>query len=365
VALRDRLIAAELCAAAALATAVLLVSPGDMSKAYAILITATGVLPGLMLTGEVKLINAGLVQPTHALLSKTVASAALNVPIGALALALEDSSETPAVFVTFVLISTLGTTAQAFSSTWYYVQSDKALVMRSKLLSASVKIACATVAAWRSELTWALIGMTLGAIAEFTLNFRCLPWKRPGGADQRSALLSSLGVAYGLSRAVSAGIRIGLSALFGPLIASFLVIEQLVGGANSLFEKYFVRSVRWRPVMRLFKAGYLAGMLAFVPWLTSQTFSPSDRLSLLWLTIVACAGLLPLSEMYAALERRGQRYVAVGSGAISMFCACALGVAWVAGVLSQAALVSYVALPGATFLFYWISASHARDDPQR
>jgi len=363
--LRARLITAELCAAAALATAVLLVSPGDMSNAYALVTIVTGVLPGLMLTGEVKLINAGLVHPNQTLLSKTVASAALNIPIGALALAIDDTSETTTVLVTFVLLGTLGATAQAFSSTWYYVQSNKILVMRSKILSAGVKIACAAVATWRSELTWALIGMTLGAIAEFTLNFRSLPWRSPGSTDQRSALLSSLGIAYGLSRTVSAAIRVGLSVLFGPLIASFLIIEQIVGGANSLFEKYFVRSVRCRPVILLIKTAYLAGMLVYVPWIASRSFSPSDQLSLLWLTVVACAGLLPLSEMYAALERRGQNYVAIGSGAISLFCACALGVAWVDGIFSRAALVSYVALPGATFLFYWISASHARNDPQR
>ncbi len=363
--MRVQLIAAELCAAAALATAVLLVSPGDMSKAYALVTIATGLLPGLMLTGEVKLINAGIVQPTQTLLTKTIASIALNFPIGTLALALQDSNEAPAVFVTFVLLGTLGATAQAFSSTWYYVQSDKVMVIRSKLLSASIKMICATVAWWQSELTWALIGMALGAIAEFTINFQSLPWRRCSSDDRRNALLSSLGIAYGLARIVSAGIRLGLSIWFGPLIASFLVIEQLVGGANSLFEKYFVRSVRWRPVIRLFKAGYLAGMLAFVPWLASRSLSPSDRLSLLWLTIVACAGLLPLSEMYSALERRGQDYVAIGSGAICLVFATALSVAWSAGILSQASLVSYVALPGATFLFYWMSSSHARNDPQR
>ncbi len=363
--MRARLIAAELCAAAALATAVLLVSPGDTSKAYALVTIATGLLPGLMLTGEVKLINAGIALPAQKLLTKTVASAALNFPIGALALALQDPSETPAVLLTFVLLGTLGATAQAFSSTWYYVQSNKAMVVRSKLISTSVKVICATVAWWRSELTWALIGMTLGAIAEFTMNFRSLPWKRASSNDQRNALLSSLGLAYGLSRIVSAGIKVGLSALFGPLIASFLVIEQLVGGVNSLFEKYFVRSIRWRPVIRLLKAAYLVGMFAFVPWLASSSLSPSDRLSLLWLTIVACAGLLPLSEMYVALERRGQDYVAIGSGAISLFGATALGIAWGTGILIQASLVSYVALPGATFLFYWMSASHARNDPQR
>jgi hypothetical protein len=153
--------------------------------------------------------------------------------------------------------------------------------------------------------------------------------------------------------------------LFGPLIASFFVIEQLVGGVNSLIEKYFVRSVRWRPVIRLFKVAYLLGMFAFVPWLASKSLLPSDQLSLIWLAIVACAGLLPLSEMYAALERHGQVFVAIGSGAISFFFAIALGVAWFFGSLIQAALVSYVALPGTTFLFYWMTVLYAHNDPQR
>ncbi len=333
--------------------------------AFALVMIASGILPGLMLTGEVKMINAGIVQPTQTLLTKTVASIVLNFPIGALALVLQDSSEAPAIFVAFVLLGVLGATAQAFSSTWYYVQPDKVMVMRSKLLSTSIKIICATMAWWHSELTWALIGIALGAIVEFTFNFQSLPWRRCSGDDRRYALLSSLGVAYGMARIASAGIRLGLSTWLGPLIASFLVIEQLVGGANSFFEKYFVRSVRWRPVIRLLKATYLVGMLAFIPWLASRSPSPSDQLSLLWLTIVACAGLLPLSEMYAALERRGQDYVAVGSVSICLICATALSVSWYAGILSQASLVSYVALPGVTFLFYWIASSHVSNDPQR
>jgi hypothetical protein len=362
--LRARLISAELCAAAALASAVLLVSPGEMSKAYALVIIATAVLPGLMLTGEVKLINAGIVQPTQTLRTKTVASAALNFPIGVLALAFQDSRETPVVLLMFVLLGTLGATAQAFSSTWYYVQPDKAMVIRSKLLSASIKIICASVAWWRSELTWALIGMTLGAISEFTINFRSLSWKRDRNDHRRSGVLSPLGVAYGLARIVSAVIKVALSTLFGPLIASFIVIEQLVGGVNSIFEKYFVRSIQWRSTIRLSKVVYLLGMIMFIPWLYSRSLLPSDRWSLLWLTIVACAGLLPLSEMYTALERRGESYVAIGSAVICSCCAAAIAGAWLLGILGQASLFFYVSLPGSTFLFYWIAASHARNHTQ-
>lgn len=361
--MRAALIAAEALAAAAQASAVLLVAPGQLSKMFALIMIVTAVLPGLMLTGDVKLLNAGLNRASGGLVGKTVTSTLLNIPIAATALFLQELQQ-PLFFLAFFLVfGTIGATAQTFSSTWYYVQPDKSQVVRSKLASVGVKVSLACAAIAFSELTLALLGMGLGAMVEFAMNFRRLPWHVQGTGNWR-ALFSPLGLAYGVSRVTSAGIKVGLSTMFGSLIASFLVIEQLVGGANSIFEKYFVRSVRWRQSVRTAKALYLIAMLAFVPWLASQSFPPDDKMSLVWLTIVACAGLLPLSEMYAALERRGQMFVAVGSAIISIACAGILYIAWLTGSLSWAALVAYIALPGFTFLFYWLSSTHARHHPQ-
>ena len=362
--MRARLIGAEALAAAAQASAVLLVAPGDLSTAFALVMIVTGVLPGLMLTGDVKLLNAGVIQSSRNLVLKTVASAALNVPLGAAVLFMQGSTLSPAFLAFLVAFGTIGATAQTFSSTWYYVQPDRSRVIRSKLASVGVKVGFAAAAVWFSELTFALLGMGLGAAVEFAMNFRSLPWRGSGEGAGRRAIVSPLGLAYGVSRVISAGIKVGLSALFGSLIASFLLIEQLVGGANSIFEKYFVRSVRWRQGIRAVKILYLVAMLGFVPWLASQQFTPENKISLLWLAMVACTGLLPLAEMYIALERRGQTYVAVGSGVISGACAAILYIAWLTGNLNWAALVAYVALPGLTFLFYWFSSTHARHHPQ-
>lgn len=338
----------------------LLVAPGDLSKAFALVMIVTAVLPGLMLTGDVKLINAGLTDASGNLIVKTVASTALNMPLGAAVLFLQESTQPLLLLALFLLFGTIGATAQTFSSTWYYVQPDKSSVIRSKLVSVGVKVAFAGAAVWFSELTLALLGIGLGAIIEFAMNFRSLPWHANAESVGRSTLLSPLGLAYGVSRIVSAGLKVGLTTLLGPLIASFLVIEQLVGGANSIFEKYFVRSVRWRQAVRAIKILYLIAMLALVPWLASQPFLPQEKISLLWLTIVACAGLLPLSEMYIALERRGQSFVAIGSSIISITCAGLLFIAWLTNTLSWASLIAYVALPGSTFIFYWLSSTHAR-----
>lgn len=362
--MRAKLIGAEALAAAALASAVLLVAPGELSTAFALVVIVTGVLPGLMLTGDVKLLNAGLAQTSRNLAPKTLASTALNIPLGAAALLMQESRLSPTLLVLFVAFGTIGATAQTFSSTWYYVQPNPSRVIRSKLASLGVKVGFASAAVWLSELTLALIGMGLGAVVEFAMNFRSLQWRGSGEMVSQRAIFSPLGLAYGASRVIAAGIKVGLSALFGPLIASFLLIEQLVGGANSIFEKYFVRSVRWRQGARAVKILYLVAMLGFVPWLASQQFMPENKTSLGWLTVVACAGLLPLSEMYIALERRGQTYVAIGSGVISVTCAAILYIAWLMSGLNWAALVAYVALPGLTFLFYWFSSTHARHHPQ-
>jgi hypothetical protein len=79
---------------------------------------------------------------------------------------------------------------------------------------------------------------------------------------------------------------------------------------------------------------------------------------------VACAGLLPLTEMYSALQRRGENFVAIGSTTVSVLCGAGLALAAWRGELARAALVAYVALPSLTFLFYWISSNYARNNPK-
>jgi hypothetical protein len=181
-----------------------------------------------------------------------------------------------------------------------------------------------------------------------------------------STSLSPLGAAYGLSRAVVAAVKLGLEQLLGSLIASLLVIEQLVGGINSMFEKYFARSMRWRSAIRTGKAIFVAALLMALPWLSKADFSPQNRHAPWLLVVIAAAGLLPLSEMFTALQRRSERYVAVGSAVIAVACAAVLASAWWAGwPTGPVSLALYVVMPCLTFVFYWIASTHARHDTQR
>jgi hypothetical protein len=355
VVLRARLITCELISAVSLAFVVLLVPPSQLSKTYAVITIVTSVLPGSILTGDVKMIIAGLTLPSQDLLPKIFVSTGFNVPIGFLVLALDRSIYPLSVSVGFVLLSALGSAAQVFSSMWFYLQPDKSLIMDAKLLSTSVKIVFAGMAAWRSELVWALLGTTLGSVVEFSLNLRSTLLMPLDCSVHHHKVFPVLGIAYGLSRIVSASIKIGLSIFFGPLISSFLLVEQLVGGANSLFEKYFLRSLCLRLVLRSLKIAYLVGMVVFIPWLASISLQTSGRLSILCCAIVACANVLPLSEMYAALARRGQNYVAIGSAAVSLLCSLALIMAFASGVIGYVSLIAYIALPGLTFIFYLLS----------
>ncbi len=362
--MRLRLVSTDLLSAAALAAAVLLVAPGELSHTYALIVIATSVVPGLLLTGDVKMLNAGVGETVSHLRTKVIASALVNLPVGAASAWLAVPRPSLSLLAVLTLIGALGATAQAFSSVWYYTQPDKAKVFRSKAASAGVKMAFAGIALARSELTFALLGMTLGALVEFGLNFRSLPWRAATPAARRRDLISTLGVAYGVSRVVSAAIRLGLGQLFGSLIASFLILEQLVGGINSVFEKYFLRSLALRRASQVLKVAYLLVMVAVVPWLVAHPPEPESRASLAWLVLVACAGLLPLAEMYSALQRRGQNFVALGSTIVSLLCGAGLALAAWRGEPARAALVAYVALPGTTFLFYWIASIDVRHNPK-
>lgn len=357
--MRLPLVSTDLLSAAALAAAVLIVAPGDLSRTYALIVIATSVIPGLMLTGDVKMLNAGVDATVSHLRLKIIASALANVPVGAASVWLvvpRPSLTLLAILTILTIIGALGATAQAFSSVWYYTQADKSKVFRSKAASASIKIAFASVAVAQSELTFALLGMSLGAIVELSLNFRSLPWRTVSPPARRRELVSTLGVAYGVSRVFSAIIRLGLGQLFGSLIASFLILEQLVGGINSVFEKYFLRSQALRRASQVLKVIYLLVMVAVVPWLIAHPLEPDSHVSLAWLVLVACAGLLPLAEMYSALQHRGQNFVALGSIIVSLLCGAGLALAAWWGAPAGAALVAYVALPGTTFFFYWIAS---------
>jgi hypothetical protein len=359
------LIATELMSAAALLAAVILVVPDAVSKAYAMMSIIANVVPGLMLTGDIKLLNAGLENGRSNLKFKTVGSAAVNIPLGLGGLMLFEHGLQWVLAVSFVALTTLGATAQTFSSVWFYAQTDRSLLMKGKIAAAAIKVMFAAAAVGLAEFTLALIGVTLGSIAEFGLNCGALPWHAAPRATSRRHVVSPLGVAYGVSRVVSAGIRLGLSQFFGALIASFLMIEQLVGGLNSLIEKYFARSTRWLTTSRVLKVAYLAGVAAAAPTLASLNLSPSDDTALAWLAVIACAGLLPLSEMYRALQRRGPSFVAVGSIVVSLTCGLLLAAAWVADRLGWAALATYILLPGCTFVFYWVASIDAGHNTQR
>lgn len=350
--------------AIALAAAVLLVAPGDLSHTYALIVIATSVVPGLMLTGDVKMLNAGVGGTVSYLRTKVILSTLVNLPVGAASVLLSAHQSPLALLAILTIVGALGATAQAFSSVWYYTQLDKRRIFRTKAVSTSVKAAFAVIALARSELAFALLGMTLGAIVEFGLNFRSLPWRTAAPIVRRRDLISMLGLAYGVSRLVSTAIRLGLGQLFGSLIASFLILEQLVGGANSVFEKYFLRSLSLRRVSQMLKISYLLVMVVAVPWLVSHPPQPESRASLAWLVLVACAGLLPLAEMYSALRCRGQNFVAIGSTTISVFCGAGLALAAWQGESARAALVAYVALPSLTFLFYWISSIYVCHNPK-
>ncbi len=358
------LVATDLLSAAALAAAVVLVAPGELSHTYALIVIATSVVPGLMLTGDVKMLNAGVGETVSHLRSKVVASALLNLPIGFSSAWLTVPLHSLALLSILAIVGALGATAQAFSSAWYYTQEDTSKVFRSKAFSAIAKIAFACAALASSELMFALLGVTLGALVEFTLNFRSLPWRAASPSARRAGMVSTLGAAYGVARLVSAAIRLGLGQLFGSLIASFLIVEQLVGGINSVFEKYFLRSAALRRTSRALKLVYLLAMGAAVPWLAAHPPVPASRASLAWLILVACAGLLPLAEMYSALQRRGQNFVALGSTLVSLLCGAGLALAAWNADLPRAALIAYVALPGATFLFYWIASIDVRHNPK-
>jgi hypothetical protein len=323
---------------------------------YAKVIIATSVIPGLMLTGDVKMLNAGVVESVGHLRPKVIASVLANLPVAAVSFWLTQPHFHIIVLLILTLIGTFGSTAQAFSSVWYYTQPNKARLLRNKIFSASVKVTFAGFALAYSELTYALVGISLGALVEFSFNYRSLPWGHTSSPAWRRNLVSYLGVAYAISRLVSAAVRLGLSQLLGPLVASLLIIEQLIGGINSIFEKYFSRSKSFWKLLQIVKIFYLFVMMAVVPWLIASPPQAGTHTSLAWLILLACAGLLPLADMYSALERRGQNFVALGTISISLLCGLGLMLAAWEGYMGRTALVMYIAMPGAAFLFYWIAS---------
>jgi hypothetical protein len=364
--LRTWLVASDAAAAASLLAAVTLVPPSETSRAFALITIVASVLPGLLLTGEVKRLVAGVNAGSAHLLRRVGTAAALNVPAAAAGLLLLDRPLSWPLLAGFVVLAAVGSTAQACSSLWYYTQTTGSRILISKAASAAVRIGFASAAVMRREFTWALVGVPLAALTEFALNQRSLQRVVADAAIADSASVSPLGAAYGLSRAVFAAIKLGLEQLLGSLIASMLVIEQLVGGINSMFEKYFARSMRWRSAIRAGKAIFVAALLIALPWLSKADFSPQNRHAPLMLVVIAVAGLLPLSEMFTALQRRSERFVALGSAIIAAACAAVLALAWWAGwPTGRVSLALYVVMPCLTFVFYWIASTHARHDTQR
>jgi hypothetical protein len=362
--LRLSLISLDVLAAAALVATVIVVPPSELSRGFSVIIIASGVIPGLMLTGAVKMLNTGFAESPSDLRLKVTISALTNLIIGGASAWIAFSNTSLMLMATFTLIAALGSTAQSFSSVWYYVQRDKVKLFVSKVVSVGVKVAFAGSALASSEVTFALVGILLATLVDFGFNCRSLYWRPAALPALRSGLISPLGVAYGITRLASAVVRLGLVQLFGLLIASFLIIEQLMGGLNSIFEKYFLNSRNLRRPAKIFKVIYLLVMVATIPWLLIHPMQFESDASLAWLALTACAGLLPMAEMYAALRQRGENFVAIGSASLSVLCITGLGLAAWQGELARAALVAYVALPSFTFLFYWVSSIYVSNNSQ-
>jgi hypothetical protein len=366
--LRLRLVALDAIAAASLLAAVLLVPAGETSRAFALLAIVATVLPGLLLTGEVKRLVAGVNPDVGALLRKAGWAAALNLPLTAAAALVLDLRVPVPILAAFVLVAAAGSAAQACTSIWYYARQAQGALVYAKAVSAGVRVVLVLAAIALRELAWALIGLPLAALAEFVLNRHALAERvtSPATQDTRTRL-SPLGVAYAATRAVLAGVKLALEQLIGPLIATFLLIEQLVGGLNAVFEKYFARTRRGRGAVRMVKTGYALLMMPALPTLVHTDFAPGSRWALAVLATVAVAGLLPLSEMFHALQHRSELAVALVSMVLAGVFAAVLGTTWLCGgPIGQAALASYVLWPVATFVFYWIAGTtHARDDTQR
>jgi hypothetical protein len=353
----------DLVAAGALLTTVIFVPPSDLSCAFSVILIATSVIPGLILTGTVKMLNTGIGESASHVRQKVTVSAFVNLFIGGTSAWIVFPKSSLMLAGIFTVIGALGSTAQAFSSVWYYTQRDKAKFFLGKVVSTGVKVIFAGIALTWSELTFALVGMAIGTLVEFVFNFRSLQSRPVASTAQLGRLVSPLGVAYGISRLASAAVRLGLAQFFGLLIASFLIIEQLLGGLNSIFEKYFLLSWNLRRASKILKVIYLLVMVAAVPWLMVHPMQSDLYASLAWLLLLACAGLLPMDEMYAALRQRGENFVAIGSIILSLLCIAGLALAAWQGELARAALVAYVALPGFTFLFYWVGSTYVSDNP--
>ncbi len=354
----------ELCSAAALATAVFVVQPGELSGLYALVVILCSVAPGLMLTGDIKLINAGMRSSSSNLTRKAAVSTILNLCISAAAVVDLGSSVDVRLLVLLVLLGSVGGTAQTFSSVWYYCQRDEGAFLRSKTVSAGVKILLCCLGIAQSELLYSLVGIAGGAIIEFAFNFRSLPPQKIAQSDSRVGSISLLGVAYGLSRIVLACTRIGLSQLLGSQIARFVIVEQLVGGANTIYEKYFVRSMMKGNIDRILKGAYLVASIPLVLFFLENTPPSQAAAWLPWLIFFAIAGLLPLSEMYITLRSRGERFVSRASIAVSLISAGALFLSFLQGDFARGSLIIYLLLPAATFLLYWLGALGVHNNPQ-
>jgi hypothetical protein len=332
----------------------------------------SSVLPGLILTGDVKRLVAGRSMDSRSLRSKAAVTATANLLVTAAAAVLLPLGGGVWLLAAFVLVAALGSTAQACTSIWYYVVAQPVALLPSKSVSATVRVSLVTLAIVRGELTWAVLSMPLAAACEFALNQR-LVWRLPEPTPPKPLALRSsevrpspLGAAYAMSRGVQAAIKLALEQLIGAMIATFLLIEQLVGGVNTLFEKYFARTQRARKAILVAKMSYAALALALLPALVAVDYTPGRWPALAALAWLALAGLLPLAEMLRALQRRSERAVAVASAAVGLCCGAGLATVWLwDGPVGAAALVLYAAMPITTFFAYWLVSLHARHDAER
>ena len=140
-----------------MASAVFLVVPNEISQSYASLVIVANVIPGLMLTGSIKLLNLGLVDNSANLVAKIIASFLLSFLVCVLVIFHQKPGLSIAFLGLLVATAASGSIAQPFSSVWFYIQPNNLMLLIGKSLSLCVRVGFSAYAILEEELIYVLI----------------------------------------------------------------------------------------------------------------------------------------------------------------------------------------------------------------
>ena len=282
---------------------VFLVKSSDTSNQISLLVTLSAISPGFFLSGSSRAIALNF-QINKKVFYKFICYAFFT-NLALLTLYSYKLGGTSFLPFCLIAISSLFGASQVLSRAWFYVYGHKRIFLGAKLLFSLLRAASAIASFINNELAIFLIANILISLADALIGlyfFSSLnSSSNKNSITHRENLI--FGTSIGVSRLSSSLTKVCLEKYVGPVLSHLIISEQIVAGLSSIYEKYFIGSIK--ETKKIYNIKFVSIGIIIVIFSFGSIFNKSVNIHPAFILIIALLGLLPVSSSYDLIKENG------------------------------------------------------------